>query len=206
MKKSSRALLNALDGDRTVLGDVLQAFRRYLMAIARRALGEGLQPKGGASDVVQETFLEAHRDFELFHGKTEAEFLAWLRKMLLNNIANFHRRYRATARRAIGKEISFYSGESSSRMAEEMVAATDPAEQAEAKEEVELLRSLMKQLPTAYEQVLTLWYEERSFDEIGRIMNRSTNASRMLWMRAVQHLQEIAVARPPVPLEATTSI
>jgi DNA-directed RNA polymerase specialized sigma24 family protein len=32
--------------------------------------------------------------------------------------------------------------------------------------------------------------EERSFEEIGRLMNRSANAVRKLWARAVQRFQE----------------
>ncbi len=35
------------------------------------------------ADVVQETFLEAHRSFPRFRGSTEAEFLAWLRQVRL---------------------------------------------------------------------------------------------------------------------------
>ena len=40
-----------------------------------------------AEDIVQETFFEAHRDFEQFRGQSEPEFLGWLRKILANNLA-----------------------------------------------------------------------------------------------------------------------
>src|SRR5262249_58319869 len=83
-------------GSRAALGRVLEACRGYLMMIARQELDRDLQAKGSASDLVQETFLEAQRDFDRFSGTTEEELLAWLRRLLLNNIANFTRPYRDT--------------------------------------------------------------------------------------------------------------
>src|SRR5438105_1584310 len=87
------------------LGQMLEACRVYLLAVARRELAPDLQAKNSASDLVQETFLDAQRDFKRFQGNTEAELLAWLRQMLLNNIGNFTRRYRATQKRQVSGEV-----------------------------------------------------------------------------------------------------
>src|SRR5262249_59741442 len=86
-------------GSRAALGQALESFRDYLLLIAERELAPDLRAKGGASDLVQETFLEAQRDFADFRGDTEAEFRAWLRRLLLHNVANFARHYRDTAKR-----------------------------------------------------------------------------------------------------------
>jgi DNA-directed RNA polymerase specialized sigma24 family protein len=51
--------------------------------------------------------LEACRDFQRFEGRTEQEWLAWLRKILAHNAADFVRRYRGTAKRAAGREVPF---------------------------------------------------------------------------------------------------
>jgi DNA-directed RNA polymerase specialized sigma24 family protein len=59
-----------------------------------------LRAKGGGSDLVQETFLKAHRHFDQFHGRAEEELLAWSRRLLLNNLADFRRRYQETQKRA----------------------------------------------------------------------------------------------------------
>ena len=87
-------LAAARDGSRDALGQALEACRNYLLLIADRELGADLRPKGGASDLVQETFIEAQRDFDRFGGATEAEWLAWLRQLLKHRLANFRRRYR----------------------------------------------------------------------------------------------------------------
>src|SRR5438874_1463377 len=97
-------LAAARAGSSEALGNVLETCRAYLLLIARQELDTELQAKGGASDLVQETFLEAQRDFRQFAGQTEEELLAWLRRLLLNNVANFRRRYRETAKRDVNAE------------------------------------------------------------------------------------------------------
>ena len=92
-----RWLAAARGGSTEALGQALEACRRYLLLVAQKELDPHLHAKGGASDLVQETFLEAQRDFAQFQGTNEAEWLAWLRQVLLNNLGHFTRRYRATA-------------------------------------------------------------------------------------------------------------
>jgi len=69
-------------GSAEALGQALEVWRNYLLVIAGRQLDPGLHAKGGASDLVQETILEAQRDFAQFQGTSEAELLAWLRHTL----------------------------------------------------------------------------------------------------------------------------
>jgi DNA-directed RNA polymerase specialized sigma24 family protein len=64
----------------------------------------------GASDLVQDTFLEAHQDFSHFHGTGERELLAWLTKILTNRLCNNVRHYRGTLKRDIEREESLEMG------------------------------------------------------------------------------------------------
>jgi DNA-directed RNA polymerase specialized sigma24 family protein len=59
--------------------------------VANKELNPKLQAKGGASDLAQQTFLEVQRDFARFHGDSEDELLAWMRRLLLHNLADFKR-------------------------------------------------------------------------------------------------------------------
>src|SRR5438105_1940581 len=95
----------ARSGSREALGQLLESCRGYLLMVAKGELDRDLQAKEGASDLVQETFLEAQRDFVQFQGASEAELLAWLRRLLLNNVANFTRRYRTTGKRSVEREV-----------------------------------------------------------------------------------------------------
>src|SRR5947199_7306687 len=108
----------ARSGSVRALGDALEACRVYLQAVAERELDPDLRAKGGASDLVQETFLEAHKDFAQFKGDTEEALLGWLRRMLLNNLANFRRHYRGTGKRRAAREIDLAAGDSTRPAAE----------------------------------------------------------------------------------------
>src|SRR5262249_29435580 len=101
----ARHLSAARAGPEPDLGQALEACRGYLLLIAQRECSPQLQAKGGASDVVQQTMLDAVRDFAQFQGGTEDELLAWLRRLLLNNLADFTRQYRATEKRQVGREV-----------------------------------------------------------------------------------------------------
>src|SRR5262245_29096719 len=94
----------ARDGSRDALGKALDSCRRYLLHVARHEVDPDLQAKGGASDLVQETFLEAHRAFDHFHGDSEVELRAWLRQLLHHRAAKFWRHYRATQKRRLARE------------------------------------------------------------------------------------------------------
>src|SRR6516162_7478128 len=106
-------LAEARTGSREALGQVLETFRGYLLLIANKEMGPELQAKGGGSDLVQDTFLEAQRDFANFHGDSPEELRAWLRRLLLNNVANFIRQYRERAKRDVRREVPIQTGGSS---------------------------------------------------------------------------------------------
>src|SRR5262245_32280374 len=98
LTQAVRWLSAARGGSPEALGRALEACRGYWLLFAQRELGPDLQAKGGASDLVQETMLDAFRAFGRFRGATEAEWLQWLRRLLLNTLADFARQYRDTAK------------------------------------------------------------------------------------------------------------
>jgi RNA polymerase sigma-70 factor (ECF subfamily) len=179
-------------GSREALGEALEACRGYLLLVAQRELDPALHAKGGASDLVQQTFLEAQQDFARFQGDTEAELLAWLRRMLLNNLANFTRRYRDTDKRAVAREISLQALSSLRVRGQGPGGDTPtPSDAAMQDEQALALEHALALLPDDYREVIRLRYqEERSFEEIGQSMERSANAARKLWLRAVERLQQ----------------
>jgi RNA polymerase sigma-70 factor (ECF subfamily) len=196
MSETGDQLEAARGGSREALGQALDACRAYLLKIAEQDLDPALRPKGGASDLVQQTFLEAHRDFERFTGGSEQELLAWLRQLLRNNLANFTRDYRQTDKRRIDREVALDTPDSSGAPAGQVAAdTTSPSGHAMAEETADLVRRAMERLPDDYRRVLHLRYEEgRSFDEIGTLLDRSANAARKLWARAVE-LLEVELSR-----------
>ena len=188
---AARWLAAARAGSREALGQVLETFRGYLLLIADREMDPELRAKGGASDLVQETFLEAQRDFGRFHGNSADELRAWLRRLLLNNVANFTRQYRERAKRQVGREIPLEAGGSSHERGAGLAANTvSPSGAVLALEQAEALARALERLPADYRQVLAYRHDEQlTFEEIGQRMRRTANAARMLWLRAVERLQ-----------------
>ena len=191
-------LTAARAGSREALGQVLEACRPYLLRIANEGVAADVQAKGGASDLVQETFLEAQRDFARFQGNTEAELLAWLRCVLLNIVSNFGRHYRATGKREVGREVQLDRSDSSKAGEPGFVAnMPSPSMEAMAREQGEAVSRALERLPEDYRRVITLRNQERrEFDDIGRLMDRSTDAARRLWSRAIERLQHELEAAP----------
>jgi RNA polymerase sigma-70 factor (ECF subfamily) len=99
--QSEGLLAEARAGSSVAQGILLDRCRRYLLLIANETLDSDLRPKAGASDIVQETFLDAFRDFADFRGKNEEELLAWLTHILRHRVANNVRFYRTSQRRAV---------------------------------------------------------------------------------------------------------
>ena len=191
MSAAAQRLAAARAGSREALGQALDACRGYLLLLAERELDPDLRAKGGASDLVQETFLEAQNDFAQFKGNSEDELRAWLRQILLHNLANFTRRYRATAKRRLGREVALeVSGSSADREGGLTLDALSPSGLAMEEEQAQALRRALERLPDDYRQVILLHYQEqRPFEDIAPLMHRSYEAVRSLWARAIRRLR-----------------
>lgn len=187
----SRWISDAREESAQALGQALEECRQYLLLVANQNLDPELRGKVGASDVVQDTFLEAQRDFGRFAGGSEEELLAWLRRILLNNMANVVRHYRDTDKRQVAREVPIdqvpVEDLQTSQTAEE-----PPSGPVRAAEETAQLDRALEQLPEHYRQVILLRHQQHlPFEEIGQRLGRSAEAARKLWGRAVEQLQQI---------------
>ncbi len=93
-----RLIVQARGGDPAALGRLLELYRNYLKLVARSLIGTALRVKMEPSDLVQETFLKAHRDFAGFEGRGEPEVMAWLRRILARTLADQVKHHRRKGR------------------------------------------------------------------------------------------------------------
>lgn len=180
-------LTAARGGDAAARGRLFERCRGYLALAARSRVESWLRAKVDASDLVQQTLLEAHRGFAGFAGGTEAEWLAWLRRILDRNATDFVRHYR-TAGRAAGREAILDA---------EPPANGESPSAAAVRHESELqLSEALGRLTPDHREVIELRNLQRlPFDEVAARMGRSRPAAQMLWMRAMQKLQEEIAGR-----------
>src|SRR5262249_20095326 len=177
------------------LGQLLELYRRYLALIARMQIGSRLQGKVDESDLVQETFLEAHRNFERFRGTSEAQFVSWLRQILAAQMANLLRRYLGTQERDIRleREIADAIDRSSVALDRALVESmSSPSQQAARREQAVLLADALSQLPADYREVIVLRHlEGLTFPQVAERMGRSVDSVEKLWLRGVTRLRQV---------------
>ncbi|HZU36752.1 MAG TPA: sigma-70 family RNA polymerase sigma factor, partial [Gemmataceae bacterium] len=179
-------------GSTEALGRALDHCRAYLLLVANQDLPGDLRAKVGASDLVQQTFLEAQQDFAQFHGHSADELLAWLRQLLRNNLTNITRHYRDTDKRQVSREVSLTDTPAHDLLHALADDGASPSKNLQAREQDTAVRQAIERLPEPYRQVIE-WrnYEELAFEEIGQRLERSAEAARKLWMRAIDQLSTL---------------
>lgn len=181
--------------------DWLERFRPWLTLITRMQVDSRLQGKFDASDIVQQTLMEAWQSAPKFRGSTEAERIAWLRKILSHVLAHEVRRYRGTHKRNLDRELSIERSlaQSSRRLNAVLASAiTSPSERVAKQEQQVMLAELLDRLPADYREVIVLRnLEGLSHTEVAERMGRSVGAVRMLWVRALQEVRQQFAANAP---------
>jgi RNA polymerase sigma-70 factor (ECF subfamily) len=180
-------------GEGPALGELLERYRNYLTLLARMQISRRLQGKMDPLDVVQETFLEAHRDFAQFRGRSEKEFAQWLRQILASNLANLLRHYFGAKCRDVRMEQQLMlEVDQSSRMVGQAIIAphSTPSQQASRREQAVLLADALEDLPADYREAIILRHlEGLSFPEVARRMGRTVNSVEKLWARGLTRLR-----------------
>lgn len=157
----------------------VERYRDYLRLITRLQINPRLRSKVDESDVVQQAVLEAYKCREQFRGQTEAERLAWLRKILANMLARVGRSF-STGARDLQKEQSLDAAlELSSSRLQCLLAAdqTSPSGQVVREEEMVRLAGALNQLAEEQRRVLELHHlQGLTVTEVAELMGRTRPA------------------------------
>lgn len=190
-------LTAARQGSRSCLGRLLMLYTNYLKLLVSAQIDNRLRTRVSPSDIVQETFFEAHRDFDQFRGQSTAEFAAWLRKIVVNNVLRVVEQHLLTEKRDVRREVSLAEIgrrlEQSTVRLETLLAeqGNSPSGCAVQREQEILLADALAHLPDDYRDVIVLRHiEGLPFEEVAERMERSSGAVRMLWLRALKSLRE----------------
>jgi RNA polymerase sigma-70 factor (ECF subfamily) len=191
-------LAAAREGRRECFGTLLELYRNYLYLVARTQIDLHLQAQVSPSDLVQEAFLEAYRDFGQFRGQSETELLGWLRRILVHNLARLVERQVRAQKRNVRREVSLEERlKTLEKSAAKVEAAllcqgSSPSAQAQRRELAAILADQLAKLPVSYREVIVLRnLEGLTFDEAARRMGRTSGAVRVLWMRALERLRQL---------------
>lgn len=186
-----RETLRAARQSEVALGTLLELYRPYLLAVARREMDSNIQEKGNPSDLVQQTYVIATRRFAKFEGSEAPQIRAWLRRILIHRIEHWHRRYRDTEKRDTRREQPLDDADSRQHLFLISARQSDtPGTRLHRKQESERVRAALGELSEVHRQII-IWrdIEGLSWDDIAAKLDRSYDAVRKLWSRAIQTLR-----------------
>ncbi len=170
----------------------LERFRNYLYLLARLQCQRRLQAKVDASDIVQQTMVQALGGLGAFRGRSEAEMAAWLRQILARHLASVARDL-GREKRDVARERSLEAAldQSASRLEAWLVAEqSSPSQQAVRSEQVLRLADALAALPDAQREAVTLHHlQDWPLKEIGCHLGRTPAAVAGLIKRGLKTLR-----------------
>jgi RNA polymerase sigma-70 factor (ECF subfamily) len=166
----------------------LESYRAYLTLVAEKAIGSDLAGKVGVSDAIQATFLAALQQARTVRSRTEPEWRAWLKAILLNHLANQRRHYAADKRQSPRNPPG--TGPRKSPQPE-INAVTPPSRKLMRRERDQALAAALARLPERYRQVVCWHHQDHlGFNEIAARLGISADAAQKVWGRALVRLRE----------------
>ena len=149
-----------------------------------------------ASDVVQETYMEAFQRLPKYLRQEEMPFYLWLHWIAREKVLALHRRHLGAEKRAVTHEVPLLPVDSSATFVSAVIAGHEPSpSQALAKNELaERLRLALGQLDDE-ERDLILWrhFEQLSARDMAQLLGISEAAAGKRYLRAVERLRTILV-------------
>ena len=169
----------------------LDEYRSYLEFLARRQLDPRVRRRLDASDIVQQTMLEAHEARDTFRGRTPGELGAWLRRILGRNLADALRALRR-AKRDIAREQPLQNlVEQSSIRLERWLAAeqSSPSQGVQRHEDQLRVASALSELPESQQDAIVLrFWQGLSIADIAECLGRTPIAVAGLLQRGSRAL------------------
>lgn len=182
----------ARQGDASARDQLLIKYRPYLRLLAWQRLPRFVNKRTDGSDVVQQTLVDAVRGLPDFRGRTEAEFTAWMLRLLDRNLLQSARANTAE-KRDVRREVPERNGDSSAQVVWHSLGGDGASPQSVVLSgEVALqLAQALEQLPEDQRLAIELRYlAQQSLQSIADEMERSVSSIAGLIRRGVETLEK----------------
>jgi RNA polymerase sigma-70 factor (ECF subfamily) len=195
-------LRRARDGDEAALGALFMRYRDRLRQMVRLRLDRRLSGRIGASDVLQDAYLDVARRLPEYAAAPAVPFYIWLRALAGQRLIDLHRRHLGAEMRDAGREVSLYRGAlptaSSAALTQQLLAGlTSPTQAAiRAEMQLRLQEALNSMDPIDREVVLLRHFEELTNAEAAEVLGIETSAASKRYIRAIRRLKAILDAVP----------
>ena len=175
-------------------GECLERHRQYLHLLVGTHLHSRQAVKIEASDVVQQTLLDAFAKRDQYRGSTDAELAAWLRQILKNNLLEAVRnqqRDKRDVRREQSLDVAI--DQSFSRAEQRLLAVqSSPSQRAVRQEDLLRLADALTKLPGAQRDAIVLHHlQGLKLAEVATEMGRTEAAVAGLLFRGLTKLHTL---------------
>jgi RNA polymerase sigma-70 factor (ECF subfamily) len=192
--ETTEKLLNQARAGNTAAFENLFARQREALrrAVALR-LDRRLAARIDASDVVQETYLEAARRLPEYLKRAAMPFALWLRWLARERVLMLHRQHLFADKRAAGREVMPLPVDSSAQFAAGLLGTgPSPSQAVAALELAERLRLALQQLDEEERELLVgRHFEQLSNRELAQLLGITEAAANKRYIRALQRLRGI---------------
>jgi RNA polymerase sigma-70 factor (subfamily 1) len=186
-----RLLSEIRAGSKPALDQLVDLYRPRLLRFAKRRIPAALAGKLSPSDAVQNTSLDALQSVAKLRANSERECTAWFLALLINNIEDASRQFIDSQMREVKRERPLSTDDSRNLVGTISSSIQSPLEHLLGREDNQQFESALNRLAVEYRTII----EQRSrdglsFKEIGVRQNKSPDAVRMIWKRAVKQLTQ----------------
>jgi RNA polymerase sigma-70 factor (ECF subfamily) len=190
--ETQRLLNRVRSGDSGAVNRLFAHYRGYLREVIEMRLDAQLRRRIDASDLVQETQLEATRRLKEYIAEEPMPFRLWLRRIARDRLGMAQRRHFEAAQRAMSREIPL-SEHSSLQLVDQLLAGgSTPSQHLTKQEEARRIRRALGQLSEADQEILLMRnFEQLTNDEISCVLGIAPAAANMRYVRALVRLSKI---------------
>ncbi len=186
-------LRQARDGDETAVRWLLDRYRGRLRRMIDLRLDDRLASRLDASDVVQETLMDAAQRLESYLREPPLPFYPWLHRLASERLAQAHRYHLRTLRRHAGREGvvgNAGNGLSAQNLVDALAASgTSPSGRLIREEDRAAIWRAFGELAEQDREVLVMRYlDQLAFAEIAAILGITDGAARLRHFRALQRV------------------
>ena len=182
-EEGSKLFRRARDGSPEAVNALFERYGGRLHALIRARLGPNLRRRLESRDILQATLLKGFQGIERFEGSGSRPLMAWLGTIAKDEIcdqADFHQRQKRDYARETGLESKV------GRVAETIRSVVSRLQM---RQDAERLERGLDALSEPHREVILLRsFEELSFREVGERLDKSADACRMLYARALTAL------------------
>lgn len=196
--EEERLLKLAASGDSDAMGRLLESHRQRLERSVRVRLDHRVQSRLNASDVIQETCIEAGERLREYLENPGVPFFVWLRYLAHQRLQQLHRHHLGCQIRDANRERSIEQQDSETQLGTGIIAAHLAARFSSAssilqREELcQRLRELLDQLEPVDREILVLrHFEHLTNAECAQILSLSATAASNRYIRALERLRAV---------------